>query len=147
MVMLPILMSHQPQILCFRWETVSFHLSLILYIYKFYRLFFIARLSALQGAPAWANQLMNSFNQLKVNVAQVVHLFFCIDLIQTNLCTVHIKAYNASCGDGVSRPWMIVSDMNGVDPTTLVCKILLFVLAICLTNDIFIIEFTRTPQS
>ena len=108
----------------------------------------------LQGAPAWANQLhqllnlMNQrFTQLEVNVAKVVHLFFCIDLIQTNLCTVHIKAYNASCGDGVSRPWMIVSDRNGVDPTTQVCKILLFVLAIYLTNDIFIIEFTCTPKS
>ena len=63
------------------------------------------------------------------------------------MCTVHIKSYNASCGDGVSRPWMIVSDGNGVDPNTQVCKILLFVLAIYLTNDIFIIEFTPTLQS
>lgn len=41
---------------------------------------------------------------------------------------------------------IIVSDRNGIDPTTQVCKMLLFVLAIYLANDIIIIEFTRTPQ-
>ncbi|RIA85151.1 hypothetical protein C1645_831219 [Glomus cerebriforme] len=72
----------------------------------------------LQGAPAWANQLQQNINQFQQNMHQGFNQLQQNFHQRFNHLEINTaKAYNASCGDGMSRPWIVVKDGNGVDPT------------------------------